>query len=40
MNGEEEIWMKGGTKVLDLRAQYIILTPLSIFLALLKNIDL
>ena len=38
MNGEEEIWMKGGTGVLDLRAQHIILTLLSILLALLKNI--
>lgn len=30
--------MKGGTGVLDLRAQHIILTLLSILLALLKNI--
>lgn len=38
MNVEEDgIWMEGGEKLMDLRAQDIVFTPLSIFTALVKK---
>lgn len=42
MNVEEDgIWMEGGEKLMDLRAQNIVFTPLSVFKALVKKeIDL